>query len=375
MAKRYLTAARAVVGESLPWNIFNEEGRLLLKAGELITSELQAHRLATQGLYFDESHGSADTGHAEREPPSVLRMFNLANKLMVETLPTLQESGDGEAKILPIAQLILDAVELSPEATMACILLSQDASPYVYRHCVDTAIVATLLGRVMHMPAEEQLAMVAAALTQNIGMLKYQDALNNKRGALSDEELVVVRQHAVHGVNILKMAGVTNEYWLKCVLTHHECEDGSGYPNGLKSEELCLGAKLIAFADRYCARLADKRYAPRRMPNAALREVLLHHGEQPPTLMAAQFIKLLGLHPPGATVRLKNGEIGIVLKKGAAPNGAIVQITIAKTGMPANETLIRDTENPDYAIAEETQKEEAGTNLAMSRFWGELAAA
>lgn len=375
MAKRYLTAAKVVVGGTLPWNIYNEEGRLLLKVGEEITSELQAHRLATQGLYFeDESSGSANIGQAEREAPSVVRTLNLVHKLLQQTLPTLQEEGDAETRVMAISQLVLDAIELNPDVAVASIFLNQDASPYVYRHGVDVAIVATLVGRAMLQTADDQMVMVSAALTENVGMLKYQDALNNKRGTLTEDELKVVRQHPVHSVNILKNAGVTNEKWLEYTLAHHETEDGSGYPEGKKSEELPLASKLIAFAGRYCARLTDKAYAKRRLPNMALREVLLSHGEQPPTMMAAQFIKIVGLHPPGATVRLKNGEIGVVLKKGSAPDGAVVQVTITSSGMPMNELLVRDTENPDYAIREEVYKEDAGAFLAMSRFWGESAA-
>lgn len=372
MAKRYLTAAKAVVGASLPWNIFNEEGRLLLKAGEEITSELQAYRLATQGLYFDEGTG-AETGLAEREPPSVVRMLNLADKLMRQTLPKLQEGGDAEARVIAIAQLVSDALDLNADVAVAYILLGGEAAFYVYRHCIHAAVVAALIGREMQQNRNDELIMIAAALTQNIGMLQYQDVLNSKRGSLSEQELTVVKQHPVHGVSILKAAGVTNEAWLECVLSHHETEDGTGYPSGKGSDALSLATKLIGFADRYCSRLVDKKYAKRRVPNLALREVLLSHGEHPPTLMAAHFIRTVGMYPPGSTVLLKNGEIGVVLKKGAAPNGAIIRVTITKSGMPTNELLIRDTENPEYAIKEGVFKEDAGTHLAMSRFWGDVA--
>ncbi len=374
MAKRYLTASKAVVGATLPWNIFNEDGVLLLKAGEEITSELQAHRLATQGLYFDEGVGAADIGQAEREPPSVVRALNLAHKLLQQALPALIEQGDAEAKIQPIAQLIFDALELGPDVAVATIFLNQDAAPYVYRHCVDTAILAALIGRAMGQSSEDVHITISAALTQNIGMLKYQDALNNKRAALSEQELTVVHQHPIHGVNILTQAGVTNEQWLSYVLSHHESEDGSGYPHGKKGDELPLAAKLIGFADRYCARLTDKKYAKQTLPNAALRDILINYGKETAPILAAHFIKVIGQYPPGTTVRLKNGEIGVVLKKSAPPNGAVIRVTISKSGMPTHEVLVRDTENQEYAIKEEVHKEEAGGHLVMSRFWGAVAA-
>jgi HD-GYP domain-containing protein (c-di-GMP phosphodiesterase class II) len=375
MAKRYLTAARAVVGTTLPWNIFNEEGILLLKAGEEITSELQAHRLATQGLYFDEGMGTSDMGQPEREPPSVVRTINLAHKLLQQALPALLEQGDAEAQIKPVAQLLLDALDMNPEVAVATIFLNQDAAPYVYRHCVDTAIIAALIGRAMNQPADDTLITISAALTQNIGMLKYQDALNSKRAALSEQELTVVHQHPVHGVNILAKAGVTNEQWLSCVLHHHESEDGSGYPHGKVGDDLPLGAKLIGFSDRYCARLADKKYAKPILPNAAMREILVNYGNEIPLVLAAHFIKVIGQYPPGTAVRLKNGETGVVLKKSAPPNGATVRVTISRSGMPVNEAVVRDTETTEFAIKEEVPREEAGASLLMSRLWGPVAAA
>lgn len=374
MAKRYLTASKAVVGATLPWNIFNEDGVLLLKAGEEITSELQAYRLATQGLYFDEGVGVSDIGQAEREPPSVVRTLNLAHKLLQQALPALIEQGGAEEKIRPIAQLVFDALELSPDVAVATIFLNQDAAPYVYRHCVDTAILAALIGRAMGQSSEDVRITISAALTQNVGMLKYQDALNNKRAALSEQELTVVHQHPIHGVNILTQAGVTNEQWLSYVLSHHESEDGSGYPYGKKGEELPLAAKLIGFADRYCARLTDKKYAKQILPNAALRDILINYGKETAPILAAHFIKVIGQYPPGTTVRLKNGEIGVVLKKSAPPNGAVIRVTILKSGMPTHEVLVRDTENQEYTIKEEVQKEAAGGHLVMSRFWGAVAA-
>lgn len=374
MAKRYLTAAKVEVGATLPWNIFNEDGLLLLKAGEEITSELQAYRLATQGLYFDTEHGTADMGQAEREPPSVVRTLNLARKLLSQVLPTLKENGGAEARINAISQLVMEAVELNADVAIASILLRDDEGSYVIRHSIDVAIVALLIGKVMQQSVEDQLTMVSAALTQNIGMLKYQDLLNNQRGKLCEQELILVRQHPAQGVNILKAAGVTNERWLEYVMCHHECEDGSGYPNGKKADELPLAAKLIAFADRYCARLVEKKYARQKLPSLALRDVLLSHGEQPPTLLAAHFIKNVGIHPPGTVVRLKSWEIGVVTKKGASPNDAFVHITIAQSGMPMHQTMVRNTELPEYAIKGELHKEDAGGHLVMSRFWGAVAA-
>lgn len=370
MGKRYLTAAKAVVGASIPWNIFNEEGRLLLKANEPITSELQAYRLATQGLYFETSISSHEQGKAEREPDSVLRIINLANKLLQKTLPNLERSGDAEAKVMAIAELVLEALALNSDVAVACILMNQEDTPYSYRHMVDTAVLAGLIGQVMQLGHEELLMIVSAALTMNIAMLEYQDKLNLKRGGLTEEGRTLIHKHPQKAVEILQSAGVSNEQWLSYVLNHHESEDGSGYSSGKKGNEIPLNAKLIALADRYSARLMSK-YRPAMLPSAAMRDILA--GKEFTSKLTAYLVKAIGLHPAGTAVRLKNGQIGIVTKKKATATGLMVDVTIAANGMPQEHGTVRDTDIKEFAVQEELACKEAGTH-PMIDLWGVVAA-
>ncbi len=370
MSKRYLTAAKAVVGASIPWNIFNEEGRLLLKANEPITSELQAYRLATQGLYFETSLNSHEQGTAEREPASVLRILNLASKLLQKTLPDLEREGDGEAKVTAIAELVLEALKLNADVAVACILMNQEDTPYSYRHMVDTAVLAGMLGQIMKLAHEELLIIVSAALTMNIAMLEYQDKLNLKRGGLTEEGRTLIHRHPQKAVEILQNAGVKNEKWLSYVLSHHECEDGSGYPAGKKGDEIPNHAKLIALADRYSARLMNK-YRPAMLPNVAIRDILA--GKEFSPKLTAYLVKAIGLYPSGDAVRLKNSQTGIVVKKNATPTGVTVRVTIGINGMPHNEVTVRDTDQKEFAVKEEVLRENAGTH-PMIDLWGHVAA-
>jgi HD-GYP domain-containing protein (c-di-GMP phosphodiesterase class II) len=370
MSKRYLTAARAVVGASIPWNIFNEEGRLLLKANEPITSELQAYRLATQGLYFETGANVHEQSEAEREPGSVVRTLNLVHRLMKKTLPNLERENDGGAQILAIAELILEALELNSDAAIACILMNQDVAPYSYRHMVDTAILAGQLGRTMRLPRDDLLTLIASGLTINVAMLEYQDKLNLKRSALTEEGRTFVQKHPIKAVELLKKAGVTDENWLSFVLNHHESEDGNGYPAGKKGDEIPLGSKLISLASRYSGRIVVN-HRPAMLPSDALRDILASN--EFPTQLSAYLVKVVGLYPPGDAVRLKNGQIGIVVKKNATPSGVTVRITIAVNGMPQHEVLLRDTDQKEFAVLEEVPHKEAGTH-PMVNLWGPVAA-
>jgi HD-GYP domain-containing protein (c-di-GMP phosphodiesterase class II) len=225
----------------------------------------------------------------------------------------------------------------------------------------------------MHVSESELMTIIAASLTANIGMLDFQERLQ-KKVKLTEEEKQRIHQHPQDGVDILRNVGINDEDWLMLVLNHHENEDGSGYPRSSKGDEIPLGAKIIGIADRYCARVSNKAYHQEALPNAALRDILVQHAPEISLPLAAHFVKIIGRYPPGATVKLKNQEIGVVIKNGAKPTTPVVRVTIGKSGLPVDDTLLRETENPMYAIKEEVPRNMAGASLVMSKFWGDVAA-
>lgn len=376
MAKRRISVADIIVGQPLPWDVSGEDGRLLLRKGEVVATESQVERMVRQGLFSEV----ADTGDIEEKPltrqeePSVIRMLNRANRMLRKTLPILPTLPDAQEKILEIATLVYEALELNPDIAVASIFLNQEAGPYVYRHCVDTGVVAALIARSMNKPAVEIVTCIAAALTANIGMLDYQEHLDNKKEPLTDAEKNHIRKHPQHGAEMLKQAGVVDEAWLSYICDHHENEDGSGYANGKAGDQISVYAKLIGLADRYCARVTGKDYRKQALPNAALRDIFLSKSKEIDPLLAPYFIKNIGLYPPGTFVKLKNDEIAVVVRKGDNPSNPIVISVLNKLGLPPDTTLVRDTANPFFGIKEAVHKETAGANLAMHKFWGAQAA-
>jgi HD-GYP domain-containing protein (c-di-GMP phosphodiesterase class II) len=294
--------------------------------------------------------------------------------LLRHTLIKLPGLDDAETRLLRISQLILDAIQLDADVAVACISLNQDAAPYVTRHCVDTAIVAALIARAMELSEDKVLYIVSAALTANLGMLEYQEEFNRKSEPLTKEEISRIRQHPKHSVEILQKAGITQKQWLSYVLYHHENEDGSGYPASKKGDEIPLGAKLIGLADRYCARVTNQGYHQQLLPSKALRDLLLNNGKDTAPRLAAYFIKVIGLHPPGAFVFLSSGEMGVVTAQDPVKGHPIVRVTIGKSGSPVDSAIFRETSKPMYAIKEGIPKKLAGAQIPMSKIWGEIAA-
>lgn len=111
----------------------------------------------------------------------------------------------------------------------------------------------------MNIPADEWDAIRQGALLHDIGKIGIPDAILLKPGSLTSRERVVMQQHVTHGYNILAPI-IDLRPVLDIALYHHEHWDGSGYPYGLKGEQIPLVARLFAVVDVFDALTSDRPY-------------------------------------------------------------------------------------------------------------------
>lgn len=376
MDQRRISMADITVGQALPWDVYDVNNKLLLRKGTIVQRDQQIEKLVERGLFVDAKSSSSRAEHRpvkQEEKPSVLRFLNLANKRLERLLFNLQAEAGVQAKIVEVATVIQYAIDINSDIALACILLNQSAGSYVVRHCVDTAVTAMLIARSLNKPAPEQMSITAAALTMNVGMLRYQDQLQARLDALTDAEMDVIRSHPQNSVNQLSQAGVEDKDWLSYVLLHHENEDGSGYPLRRAGGEIPQNAKIIAIADRYCARVSSRTYRKSLLPNAALRDILLSEKKNIDPQLAAVFLRELGVYPTGTFVRLENGEIAVVTGKGGSITTPFVHAFIGPRGAPLSFPIKRDTSKSLHAIRDVLHGDQAILRFSLQQIWGDEA--
>lgn len=373
MTQRRLNMSDIPVGKPLPWDVHDPNGHLLLRKGYVIERHLQAKALVERGLlaetFLGASHGLNDAAQRP-ETPSVLRLINRANTRLNRLLFDLRNEPDFPGKLVEIAGLVEFATEVNPDIAIACILLNQQTGLYPVRHCIDTAVLSILIARSMAIASEDIVALTAAALTMNIGMIQHHAQLERKQQTLSDDTIALIRRHPQEGVKILESKGVRDPNWLAYVLSHHENEDGTGYPFGATGKDIPLPAKIISLADRYCACVSARDFRKSTLPNAALRDIFLDGGKSIDPVLAAHFIKELGIYPPGTFVRLINGEIGVVSQKGGRATTPIVHALVGPRGAPLAFPIKRDTAKEMFAIKESLREEQAAIHFSLRQVWG-----
>jgi len=128
------------------------------------------------------------------------------------------------------------------------------------------------LGQEYGLNAQEMKALEFGSLLHDIGKIGVPDAILRKPGKLTDEEWERMREHPLHGQQILRGIKFL-EGAGKVVAQHHEKWDGSGYPLGLKAEEIDICARIFAVADAFDAITSDRVYRKAQSYEAAAREL------------------------------------------------------------------------------------------------------
>ncbi|ADI01504.1 HD domain-containing phosphohydrolase [Syntrophothermus lipocalidus] len=162
--------------------------------------------------------------------------------------------------------------------TMLAVGMVEQRDPYTAGHQRRVAAIATAIGRYMGLPEDRIEGLRLAALLHDIGKFAVPIEILTKPGKLRPSEFEFIKLHSQVGAEIL--AEVPFPWDISSIVTqHHERLDGSGYPSGLRGEEICLEARIIAVADVVEAMSSHRPYRPSLGLEAALEEVKNNAGK------------------------------------------------------------------------------------------------
>ncbi|HEY6372433.1 MAG TPA: HD domain-containing phosphohydrolase [Candidatus Sulfotelmatobacter sp.] len=131
----------------------------------------------------------------------------------------------------------------------------------------------------MGLPREQIAVIARGAFLHDFGKMAIPDAILRKPGKLTKEEMEVMQEHAYLGYQMLKKIPFLAEA-SEIVYSHQEKFDGTGYPRGLKGEQIPLGARIFSVADTLDAITSDRPYRPRQSLQAAREEIERWSGRQ-----------------------------------------------------------------------------------------------
>jgi len=150
---------------------------------------------------------------------------------------------------------------------------------YSAGHGDTVARFAEAVGHELMLTEDEMIDLVFAARVHDVGKIIIPERILNKPGPLSDDEFALMRKHVLVGAQIVD-AIPGRERARLMVLHHHERFDGSGYPNGLRGEEIPLGSRIISVAEAYVDMTTERAYAAVKSQEEAIAELEAMSGVQ-----------------------------------------------------------------------------------------------
>lgn len=322
--------------------IFNEEGKVLLGAEMTLTDQL-IRRLKQHGI----SHlYIADPRTDDLVIPELITQETRQQSMAQIRTNFLRLMGEASRKANPglLAKEFKDVLSMimsdlgSNKDAMIMLMDLHVADHYLYQHSLNVCIYACMLG--MHAGYDrEYLTMLGlGALLHDIGKTKIPLDILNKKDRLTQLEWETVKTHAELGFQILKDEPNIPLLSAHCALQHHERLDGSGYPRGLRGDEIHEMAQWIGLIDSYDAMTTRRVYRPVLLPHEALEVLFTGAGTLYNLSMVEMFRDKVAAYPLGTPVRINTGESGVVVDiNSSSPMRPVIRLLENERGEPLSQ--------------------------------------
>lgn len=186
--------------------------------------------------------------------------------------------------------------KVSLESIRALVRAVEAKDPYTRRHSEQVTHYATSLAEYLAVPPDFMETIRIASLVHDVGKIGVPDHILTKAGPLTKDEYMQVRTHPILGAEILQNISIFAEE-ARLVRHHHECWDGTGYPDGLAGDAIPLGARILNVADSIDAMLMRRTYKEPYSLKKLISEFRRCAGTQFDPSIAAAAVEWVDKHP------------------------------------------------------------------------------
>jgi putative nucleotidyltransferase with HDIG domain len=312
MRKVFINMAECQPGMQMAETIFNEYGAIIVAENTVLDTHLK-RKLENLGFLkikvFEDSAELIITNDSEifkaQYNENVQVVKNLLHDISVGKNVNMDNVNNASDSIITQIKENRDIV--------GCINAIRNIDEYTYAHSVNVSLICMLIGKWLRFDLDRIRLLVQAGLLHDIGKGKVSLELINKLGVLTHDEYEEVKKHSLLGYRILESNSDFNKEVCAGVLMHHEREDGSGYPLGIKGNQIHEFAKIIAVADIYDAMTSNRAYREKESPFEVFEMMENKTFGMLDTRVVRAFLENIAAYYIGDFVILSSGEIGEII--------------------------------------------------------------
>lgn len=299
------------LGMKLAKPLYNAEGMVLLNAG-IELQERFIDRLRELDITYvyieDDLTQDVDVPDVISEKTRIEAVAN-ARKIMEQIK---LGRGVDAAQAKRVTNTIVDEL-CKNKGVMVNFLDMRTCSDYLFSHAVNVCVLSVMTGISLAYDELRLQDLGVGALLHDVGKTMVSPAVLNKKDRLTWQEREEIKKHPSFGFDILRNNPDISLVSAHCAFQHHERFDGSGYPRGLKEQEIHQYAQIVAIADVYDALTSDAAYR-RAMPVYEAVAIITKAGDSCfDSELVKVFVDNIAIYPIGSIVRLNNNQVGVVV--------------------------------------------------------------
>lgn len=246
------------------------------------------------------------------------------------------------------SQLVNDIVDklLSDDNVTLHLMNGKSEFEDIYFHSLNVSVVAMMIAKAKQLSADQIKEVAFASLFHDMGKVKVPTAILRKPTPLTEPEKNYLKLHTKYGLEIAANMDSFPESARMVIAQHHELNDGSGYPEGLKEEQIDELTQIVSVANAYDNLCHSNIPSEQKIPYVALSHLYKnckhHYNNENLSLL----IKFMGIYPPGTVVQLSNDMVGLVISVNAQnilhPNVLIYDPSVPRTQAPIIDLAEKD---------------------------------
>lgn len=300
-------------GDILIEDVFNHHGVPVLSSGTILGKKEIARLLQHNISYVKIARSQPEP--EEEAAPSILKVQPVYQQTVRSYEALYHDAYENgyireknvDESFRPLAEQCrseLDVVQL--------LLALRDPGEYTYRHSVQVGILCHYIASWLGWNEEDTYHAGKAGFLHDIGKCRISGEILNKPDRLTEAEFEIIKKHPQYGHEIIE-ASFSDNLCALAALQHHERADGSGYPYGLKGDQIHIIGKIVAVADVYSAMISTRVYRQKRDLFDVLKELyqLSFDGLDPHVTLT--FLRRMLPNFIGKKAVLTNGEIGEII--------------------------------------------------------------